>query len=149
MPTHWLFLQNFELSSRGVNFLFVGREAAKRRTIDRYNWVITLLRDTESLKLSYDCTDEELVVVLENSEFWMDDIPDSTIKQKLDSIGYPVGIVYPDGKLRGSNRSSVPLRSPVEGEIFSLRSNVNKWRLSKGKDIYAFPLSLPGSGAFL
>ncbi|MDR0282107.1 MAG: hypothetical protein LBI53_01965 [Candidatus Peribacteria bacterium] len=47
------------------------------------------------------------------------------------SDSFFVGVVNPDtGKLNNTDRSYVPLWSPVNGKIFNIKSNADKWKLN-------------------
>jgi len=132
-------------SKKLMEFILWGREAAKKRTIDRYNLAILKSGDTKSITLSYTCTDEDLVKAFKESKSRKEWIKDPTVKQKFNNVNYPVGVVSPyDSGLNNTDRSYVPLWSPVNGEMFYIESNADEWTLIWDYDNdCAFPMCFP------
>ena len=129
-------------SKKLMEFILWGREAAKKRTIDRYNWAILKSGDTKSSQLPYTCTDKELTEAFKESKARKEWIKDPTVKQKFDNVNNPVGLVASRGDLGSADRSFLPLWSPERGEIFNVNSDADEWRLYWYNDNdFAFPLS--------
>ena len=111
-------------------FILGGEENAKQRTIDRYNWAVLSSGDTESPRLKPNCTNEELVKAFRNAKARRQWIQDPSVKQKLDNVNHPVGLVgSSDGRLDSTSRSVVPLWAPEHGQMFLIRSDAGEWDL--------------------
>ena len=111
-------------------FILGGEENAKQRTIDWYNWAVLKSGDTESPRLKPNCTNEELVKAFRNAKAYRQWIQDPSVKQKLDNVNHPVGLVgSSDGRLDSTSRSVVPLWAPEHGQMFLIRSDAGEWDL--------------------
>ena len=102
--------------------------------------------DTESPKLVYDCSDEDFENAFINSKRFRKGFSrDPTVKQKLDSAGYPVGNVrHTDGKHQDVSDTTIVLWSPKKGDVFMINAYKDKWGCSSHWDnSLAFPLAFP------
>jgi hypothetical protein len=119
-----------------------GKEIRRKESIDRYNWAMLKYRDTESLWLTYDCTDKAYIKAFKGSqlaEVWR---KDPTLKLNLDNINYPKGFVCLFGDLTNRDLSYIPLWSPGDGEVFLIQSDAKKLTFSKWDDVLnKFPFS--------